>query len=438
MNSIRSKLLATLMGTAFCAMSIAAIAVYFEVKDETNELFDYQLEQMAGVFLNTSTLSFDHFINKSNIEEIDNDFALIVYDAQHKKIYSTGMDVSIPYPSILGYKDQIIENKKWSSFSAKNNDKTVTVLQPEEARQEIAASTALMSILPFLIVLPIFALLIWFIVRKELSPINDFQNTVSSLDEHRLEPLIFSYLPRELKPLGDALNAMIERLKIALQARKNFVADAAHELRTPLSALLLQLELAKKSVDPKETQTALETLGKGILRANRLIEQLLMLARQEKSSDRMDEKTDLTHVVSETLITLLPLAEAKKIELIVEQIEPASIIANEYDIQTLVTNLLDNAIRYTPQRGTVSIGLYILHNVAVLKIIDNGIGVNESNKERVFDRFYRVNNHHSIGSGLGLSIVKEICQKYDIKIILEDNIPSGTIVTLEFHQERSV
>ena len=372
------------MGTVFCAMSVAAIAVYFEVKDETNELFDYQLEQMSGVFLNTSTLSFDHFRNKSNIEEIDNDFALIVYDTQHKKLYSTGIDATVPYPSILGYKDQIIEHKRWSSFSAKNNDKTVTVLQPEEARQEIAASTALMAILPFLIVLPIFAFLIWFIVRKELSPINDFQNIVSSLDEHRLEPLVFSSLPRELKPLGDALNAMIERLKIALQARKNFVADAAHELRTPLAALLLQLELAKKTVDPKETQTALETLEKGILRANRLIEQLLMLARQEKSNERIDEKADLTHVVSETLITLLPLAEAKKIELIVEQIEPTSLIATEYD------------------------------------------------------SFYRVNNHHSIGSGLGLSIVKEICQKYDIKVILEDNIPHGTIVTLEFHQERSV
>jgi signal transduction histidine kinase len=424
------------MGTAFCAIFIAGIGVYFEVKDETNELFDYQLEQMAGVFLNTSTFSFDHFINKSNIEEIDNDFALIVYDTQHKKLYSTGINSIIPYPSVLGYKDQIVANNKWSSFSAKNNDKTVTVLQPEEARQEIAASTALMSILPFLIVLPIFAFLIWFVVRKELTPIDDFQNTVSLLDEYRLEPLFFSSLPRELKPLGDAINAMIERLKIATEARKNFVADAAHELRTPLAALLLQLELAKKTVDPQETKTALETLEKGIIRANRLIEQLLMLARQEKNGDRMDEKVNLTSIVSQTLVDLLPLAEAKKIELSVEQNEPSSIIAHVYDIQTLIANILDNAIRYTPQEGIVSIRLYNLKDSTVLKIIDNGIGINKSSKERIFDRFYRVNNHNSIGSGLGLSIVKEICQKYNITIKLEDNIPTGTIVTLTFHHKR--
>jgi signal transduction histidine kinase len=111
-------------------------------------------------------------------------------------------------------------------------------------------------------------------------------------------------------------------------------------------------------------------------------------------------------------------------------------VAFPYDIQTLVTNLLDNAIRYTPQGGNVFIRLYNLRGSTVLKIIDNGIGISKSSKERIFDRFYRVNNHNSIGSGLGLSIVKEICQKYDITIELEDNIPSGTVVTLTFNQER--
>jgi two-component system OmpR family sensor kinase len=303
-------------------------------------------------------------------------------------------------------------------------------------RDELVAESSLMAVAPMLLIIPIALILIGFIVRKGLSPLNEFQEKINQFDENSLGFMDFSAMPAEQKPLGNALNAMIERLKIATESRKNFVADAAHELRTPLAALLLQLELAKKTTDPHDTKMALETLEKGILRANRLIEQLLMLTRQEQRSDLVDEKVDLTSIVSEMLVDLFPLAEAKKIELGVEQIEPASIIALAYDIQTLVTNLLDNAIRYTPQGGVVSIRLYNLRGSTVLKIIDNGIGINESSKERIFDRFYRVNNHNSIGSGLGLSIVKEICQKYDITIELEDNIPSGTVVTLTFNQER--
>ena len=314
---------------------------------------------------------------------------------------------------------------------------TVDKVQISNERNELIIEASMMAVAPLLLIIPFVIVVIGFVIRHGLLPLQEFQQKIGVLDENSLEALDFSSMPLELKPLGDALNAMIDRLRIALQVRKNFVADAAHELRTPLAALLLQLELAKKTVDPKETKKALETLEKGILRANRLTEQLLMLARQEKSSDWVNEKADLTHVISEVLVGLLPLAEAKKIELTVEHIEQASVIAHEYDIQTLVINLLDNAIHYTLQGGTVSVGLYILQDSAVLKIIDNGIGINESNKERIFDRFYRVNNHNSIGSGLGLSIVKEICQKYDIKIILEDNIPTGTVVTLEFHKERS-
>ena len=318
------------------------------------------------------------------------------------------------------------------------NTQAINTAEVIKERKELIVETSLMAIAPLLLIFPLFTILIWFITRQGLLPLKEFKNTIASLDEHSLEPLVFSSLPLELKPLAIALNAMIERLKTAAQARKNFISDAAHELRTPLAALLLQLELAKKTVDPQETQMAFVALEKGVHRANRLMEQLLMLARQEKESDLIHEKVDLTYLVSEALVDLFPLAEAKKIELSVERIEQANVIAHAYDIQTLIINLLDNAIRYTPEGGMVCLMLYTLQHSVVLKIIDNGVGIKEGDKERIFDRFYRVNNHNSIGSGLGLSIVKEICQKYDIKIIVEDNMPIGTVVTLEFHKERLV
>lgn len=437
MNSIRTKLLIALLGTAFFAMSIAATAVYLEVEDETNELFDYQLQQMAVVFLDTSNISFDHFTKKSKLEEIDNDSALIIYDTNHKKIYSTGIQIILPYPKTLGYKDQFIAGKLWHTYSSKNNKKTVMVLQPDEARQEIAASTALMAILPFLFILPVFGFVIWYIVRQGLLPLKKFEDSVSLLNEHSLEPLNFSSIPLELKPLADALNGMIIRLNLSVQERKNFVADAAHELRTPLAALLLQLELAQKASDSKEIQSALGVLEKGMHRANRLVEQLLMLVRQENSSDIIYGETNLTQVVSDILVALLPLAEAKNIQLEVAQMDQVSIQAQEYDIQTVVSNILDNAIRYTPQGGVVSISVYSQRDSIVLKISDNGIGIKKQDKERIFDRFYRVNNHNTIGSGLGLAIVKEICQKYAARLSVANNAPSGTVFTISFQMERS-
>lgn len=301
-------------------------------------------------------------------------------------------------------------------------------------RKELIIETSLMAITPFLLILPVLMLFIGWIVQREMFPLKLFQDKVSQLDEYSLKTLDFPLLPLELKPLADALNAMIQRLAIATQARKNFVADAAHELRTPLAALLLQLDLVKRSTDSKDQELALETLEKGIYRANRLIEQLLMLSRQEANETLTPMEVSLTQLVSDLLVSLVPLAEVKEIEFDVKQLEQITITAQEYDIQTAVANLLDNAIRYTPQGGSVSVSLYAKKHFAILTIADNGIGILDSEKERVFDRFYRVNNHASIGSGLGLSIVKEICQKYGAQLMVADNIPSGTVFTLKFNR----
>jgi len=432
MNSIRSKLLIAFTGTIFCVTTAAAIAVYWEVKDEANELFDYQLKQMATVFLNTNTISLNAFNTKNDMEEVDDDFALVVYDAQNKKLFSSGLDFSVPYPNATGYQSQLIDREKWHSFALKNSKKTVLVLQPEKAREKIAASTAFMAIVPFLIAFPVFGILIWLIIRQGLLPLRDFQKKVALLDEHSLEPLAFSSMPLELKPLGDALNTMIKRLKIAIDARKNFIADAAHELRTPLAVLKLQLELAQKLTNTQDVQSSLNNLEKGVERANRLVEQLLTLARQERSeADRLPAKINMTQIVTDIVVSSLPFAEAKGVELEVRRIEQIYLTADEHEIQTAVANLVDNAIRYTPAGGIVSLNLYSQNHHAVLNVIDSGIGIKDDEKKRIFDRFYRVNND-SIGSGLGLSIVREICQKYGAKLTVGDNSPHGAIFSIEF------
>ncbi len=434
MNSIKSKLLITLTATIIFASLITTIGVYWQIKNETNELFDYHLKQVAEIFLNATSISPDQFKHKSDIEKIDADFALVIFNTRHKQIYSTGIEGIIAYPNVLGYNDRIISKEVWHTYSLKNNKRTVLFLQPEKVRENIAVSTAFMAITPFLIILPIFAILIWLILKRGLMPLVKIKDTIDSLNENTLEPLIFSAIPKELKPLTEALNKTIERLKIAIDARKNFLADAAHELRTPLSVLKLQLELIYKTTDQTEKQVLLHKLEKGIDRSSRLVEQLLTLSRHESNHfhDVDHEKIDLAQLVSDVLVESLPLAEVKDIEFEVNRIEKTLVYANKYEIETVISNLIDNAIGYTPKNGIVSLNVFNQNNLVILKISDDGIGIKDTDKTRIFDRFYRVTNNQTIGSGLGLSIVKEICNKYNASIEVKDNLPKGTIFLLNF------
>jgi signal transduction histidine kinase len=440
MNSIKLKLLIILTATIITATLITTLSVYTQIKNETNKLFDYQLKQVAEIFLNTSSIPWDQFKNKNDAEEIDADFAVVVFDNHHKQSYTTGITSEIPYPDGLGYREMTISKEVWHTYSLKNENRTVMFLQPEKVRDTFAVSTAFNSIIPFLLILPIFAILILIILKNGFMPLVEVQETIEKLNENTLEPLNFFTVPKELQSLIEALNKTILRLRIAIEARKNFVADAAHELRTPLSVLKIQLELVYKATDKTEKQLLLHKLEKGIERSSRLVEQLLTLSRQENYSVHAthDEEIDLAQLISEVLVESLPLAEVKEIEFEVNAIQKTILYANKYEIETVISNLIDNAIGYTPRNGLVSLNLFNQNNMAILEISDNGIGIKDTDKTRIFDRFYRVTNNSTMGSGLGLSIVKEICDKYDASIEVKDNFPKGSVFSIKFQKSSAV
>ena len=434
MNSIKLKLIIILTAAIISATLITIAGVYSQIKNETNTLFDYQLKQVAEVFLNTSSIPWDKFNNKNDKEQIDSDFAVVVFDNLHRQSYATGITQVIPYPNDLGYKNITISKEIWHTYSLSNDQRTVMFLQPEIVREKFAASTAFTSIIPFLLILPIFAILIWTILKNGFSPLEEVQDTIAKLDEHTLEPLTFSKIPKELQSLIEVLNKTILRLKNAVEVRKNFVADAAHELRTPLSVLKIQLELVYKATDVTERKLLLHKLDKGIERSSRLVEQLLKLSRQENYSihNTHCENIDLAQLVSDILVDSLPSAEVKNIEFEVNKLEKITLYADKNEFETVISNLIDNAIGYTPEGGLVVLNLFYQENMVTLEVCDNGIGINDKDKTRIFDRFYRVTNNSTIGSGLGLSIVKEICDKYNASIDVKNNFPKGTIFTIKF------
>jgi two-component system OmpR family sensor kinase len=217
------------------------------------------------------------------------------------------------------------------------------------------------------------------------------------------------------------LNDLLARLADAIETQKRFTADAAHELRTPLSALQLQLQVLERARTPDDQREALAQLKAGALRANRLVEQLLTLARIEPDSAHSPAAAvKLDRLAQKCVAEIEPLAAAKRMELRLGRIEPVEALGHEEMLRTLLDNLVENAIRYTPAGGQVSVDAYADDGVPMLAVTDNGPGIAPKEREHVFDRFYRVAGTSVPGSGLGLAIVKGIAGLHGARVELGD------------------
>jgi len=240
-----------------------------------------------------------------------------------------------------------------------------------------------------------------------------------------LSPVADRNLPREVRPLVEALNDLLRRLGSALEAQRRFVADAAHELRTPLTALNLQVQLAERAAAGEERTAALAAVKAGIARATRVVEQLLTLARQEPEAvARPAMETDLADLARQVIAELMPLAESRAIDLGMGRAEPARVMGDREGLRALLANLVDNAVRYTQERGRVDVSTFTADGEAVIEVTDNGSGIPADERERVFDRFYRRAGSGGAGSGLGLSIVKAIAARHGGRVELAE-APGG-------------
>jgi two-component system OmpR family sensor kinase len=244
-----------------------------------------------------------------------------------------------------------------------------------------------------------------------------------------------SGLPREVQPLVGALNGLLGRLSQALAAQRSFIADAAHELRTPLTAVHLQAQLAERATDEAGRRAALADLKDGLERATRLVEQLLTLAREEPGvADRPPATVDLPALAREVVADLAPLAADKRIDLGLSADSPVQVRGDADALATLLSNLVDNALRYTPEAGRVDVGVASDGGRAVLSVRDSGPGIPEADRERVFDRFVRGSVTGAVrGSGLGLSIVKRIAERHGADIAVGPGLEgAGVGISVRF------
>jgi len=311
----------------------------------------------------------------------------------------------------------------------------VQVAETRNKRSDLASRVVTGVLLPQFAIIPLAVILVWVGLTRGIAPLSRLQSLIRRRRPTDLSPIPPASVPEEVRPLIVAFNDMMSRLEENLQAQQRFIADAAHQMRTPLTGLRMQTDLAVQETDPELQRESLRQIAESAERASHLINQLLSLARAEASFEKLYavERVDLAAIVRDVAQDLFPRALAKNIDLGVEGSGRALWIeGNPVLLREMIKNLMDNAIKYTPRGGSVT--ARTRHAGApILEVEDTGIGIPEADRERVFERFFRVLGSGVDGSGLGLSIVQEIAELHRAAVSLNPNpAGQGTIAQVVF------
>jgi two-component system OmpR family sensor kinase len=298
----------------------------------------------------------------------------------------------------------------------------VVVVQPTDARDEIAISSALFTLIPLLLLLPILIWLIVRIVRNQLEPVANLARNMDKQSADHLILLQSDNLPLEIIPFVHAINRLLKKVKLLTGQQRRFIADAAHELRSPLTALSIQSQNLLHAGSLEAMRERVLPLSEGIEQAKHLTEQLLNLART-RSDAREPVKTNVSAMARELIAEYLPLADTRHIDLGLDEIAPLVLHSEPETLRLIIRNALENALKYTPKGGIVTLRLIRNDDSAIIEVIDNGPGIPASERERVFDSFYRMPGTAGEGSGLGLAIAKEAAIRLNGIISLHERQP---------------
>jgi two-component system OmpR family sensor kinase len=420
-TSIRQRLLLGLLVGLSLVLGIAGYATYRQARAEVNTLFDYQLQQAALALRRQNLLA---LAIGSEAGEGEGDLLVQIWDRGGGLLYVSRRDWELPFATQPGFADLLWRDQRWRLFALYAGDRIVQVAQPARLRLRMSADIALRHLAPFLLLLPGMALVIWFGVGAGLRPLQRFATDLQQRRPEALEPVATERLPAEIMPLVHALNDLLARLARTLDAQRQFVADAAHELRTPLTAVRLQAEMAQRATDPAERAETLDELRAGLLRASHLVEQLLAMARLDAAPVTGSmEPVDLLDMAKRVIAEFAPIADDRHLDLGLLPSDAVSVAGDPGELRTLLGNLVDNALRYTPAGGRVDVQVQRAGDEAVLTVSDTGPGIPVAEWTRVFDRFYRGADANAPGSGLGLAIAQSIAGRSRASICLEDAEP---------------
>ncbi|MGG7670145.1 sensor histidine kinase [Yersinia sp. J1] len=435
-SSIQLRLSIVLCSAIAVVALISGGFTFFSVLDEAHELQDATLTQIAGVLKKAQfPIANSSYVSQNPEDEEDNNVIVQFIVGNTAQSSRSLTYFHLPLPLSEGFQTISSDHGNYRVLvTSLSQSLQVAIGQKTAMRDEVALDSAWRTLMPFMILLPVLLLIVADLIRKVFRPVTRLANDVYQRDEQDLTPLASEDIPHEVRPFVMGINRLLGKVGSAMENQRRFVADAAHELRSPLTALSLQAERLNQSAMSKEAHERLDTLRQGINRAKNLLEQLLSLARaQQKITMKTPQSpTSIQSVYRQAIEGLLPLALEKNIDLGVVDTGDITLYTDEIALFTVVKNLIENAIRYTPKGGCIDLRLYGTREQVIIEVEDNGPGISEDKRTRVFDAFYRIEGSGQSGSGLGLSIVKAIVSRMGGEVTLHNaaNSPTGLQVRL--------
>lgn len=428
LTSLRIRLLTMLAGVIVTAAGAQLFTSFQASMLAANKLFDYHMEQMA------LALQDGEFEQLSGGMAGSQRFDLVVqlWNQTGSQVFQSRPHRALPEPAASGYSNVALANGDWRVYSIRTPERIIQIAQKMEARRQRSINIALQSLWPIWLGALLLLIASWWVVTLALKPLERVRAELKQRDGNTLDPVSEQGLPNEIAPLIHDMNALLQRVASALAGQQRFIADAAHELRSPLTALKLQVQLMARATDESQRQLAQERLAAGTERVIRLAEQLLQLARQESGEPVAPEPVDLRQCIEQVADELASFRAGKQIVLGIDLQPGIGIYAQPDAISVLLRNLLDNALRYTPDGGCVQIGSHCQTGRVSIVVADSGPGIAPHEYQRVFDRFYRIGGNHEAGSGLGLSIVRAIADRYHGTVELSRSTMGGLAVSVTF------
>ncbi|HMN72059.1 MAG TPA: ATP-binding protein [Rhodoblastus sp.] len=414
--SLRRAALLWMTGLLTAVGLVAMVISYWYARSEAAEFLDGQLRQIA---LNAGPGILSANAPDAADRDPEDRFAITIWDAAGRVVHESLPDAAVPRQAQPGFADVRAAGHMWRVYMARSGDRTVQVAQRDTVRSEIANGAALGAAVPILIVIPLSWLVVGWALDRALRPLRLLADDIADRSASATEPIVLDEAPIEARPLVQSMNGLIARLRAAVETQKRFVADAAHELRTPLAAMQIELDNLRATPSPGQTDR-LAALAAGIRRAGSLANRLLELARLDEPAFAPRAQLDLSALLLDCVGACAPLANRKGVDLGADVSPEIQLVGVESELRSLLTNLIDNAVRYTPSGGKVDVSLTSSGGRFVAEIRDSGPGLPVGAETRVFDRFYRGARSDTDGTGLGLAIARRVAERHALALTVEN------------------
>ncbi|WP_180006175.1 MULTISPECIES: ATP-binding protein [unclassified Acinetobacter] len=387
-----------------CVLIFAAYRIALE---EINEVLDKQMQSLAERIAENRP---EPLQSKIDLEKqySEEDLFVDIWSYTHTTLHP--QDVLVASVKKAGFYTHQTPYGTWLTYIIPGDQLQIQVSQQKNVRQELALELAANMFLPYVLFLPFAIFGLSWVIRRNFQPLNDFKTELASRKAQELKPIAMKDYPLELEPTIQEMNYLFGRISLSQQEQRQFVADSAHELRTPLTALNLQLQILLQQFPQSD---ALHNLSQGVLRMQHLVNQLLSLAKQEVTDGLTEpvQSLSLNQMTVACIEQLIQLALQKEIDLGVEQQQELLIHGQASALHSIIYNLIDNAIKYSPKDGVINVSIFQQGQQAVLQIEDSGTGIDTAQFNQIRQRFYWIHNYAEIGSGLGLSIVDKATER---------------------------